>query len=297
MSHLGVAAPLVDDGSLNTLSQDVTLDGLHSLAPRSPNNAYDVMVHLEGRAFTCTHLNGQLIRVIKSTTAQLGFLNIGLVLAADICEHYHFDDCKWWIREIQWGINAIFSIAAAHGAVNGADGVSPDQELQLLHDDRFNYDLVEEVDILAITYQKRSNDEPHLMHRSIVRGIKNEGFTHDVAFNHYTNGGTVLHLGGPNETLAADPSRLSKRAGFGHEGFKISFTTRQGSALTKDEQDQMANDIARDWSERVFQATEYIGLVKDGHKADFYYRIIPELQGFGLNYESVDVCGGMASLL
>jgi hypothetical protein len=36
--------------------------------------------------------------------------------------------------------------------------------------------------------------------------------------------------------------------------------------------------------------------VKDGHKADFYYRIIPEVLGSGLNCETVDVCGGMASL-
>lgn len=59
----------------------------------------------------------------------------------------------------------------------------------------------------------------------------------------------------------------------------------------------MARDIGTDWSRRVFETTEYIGLVKDGHKADFYYRIIPEVRGFGLNYESVDFCGGMASLL
>lgn len=180
-------------------------------------------------------------------------MNIGAVFAANVCEHYRFDDCTWWIRQTQWAINSIFAIAAARGRVNGADGVSTDQELQsidarslsntsyadsikrLLHDERFNYEIVEDVDILAITYQKRSNDEPHLMHRSIVRGIKNEGFTHDIAFNHYSNGGTVLHLGAPNQTLAADPSNLSKRAGFGDEGFKISFTTRQASALTKAE--------------------------------------------------------------
>lgn len=135
------------------------------------------------------------------------------------------------------------------------------------------------------------------MHRAVVCGIKNGVFTHDVAFNHYSNGGTVLHLGGANETLAANPSELSKRTGFGHEGFKISFTTRQPAALTKPQQDDMANSIARDWASHVFATSDYIGLVKDGHKADFYYRIIPEVLGFGLNYESVKVCGGMADFL
>ncbi|KAI8228646.1 hypothetical protein K4K54_002083 [Colletotrichum sp. SAR 10_86] len=32
------------------------------------------------------------------------------------------------------------------------------------------------------------------------------------------------------------------------------------------------------------------------HTANFYYRIIPELNSFGLNYESVDICGGMAGM-
>ena len=70
LSYLGVAAPLVDDGSLNTLSQDMIPDELHSLAPQSPNEAHNVIANLEGRAMTCGKLNGQLIRMIKSTTAQ-----------------------------------------------------------------------------------------------------------------------------------------------------------------------------------------------------------------------------------
>jgi hypothetical protein len=70
----------------------------------------------------------------------------------------------------------------------------------------------------------------------------------------------VLHLGGINQTLAADPSNLKKGAGFGHEGFKISFTTRQGSALTTVEQDDMATAIASDWAQRVFVAQDLFGL-------------------------------------
>jgi hypothetical protein len=43
--------------------------------------------------------------------------------------------------------------------------------------------------------------------------------------------------------------------------------------------------------------TDFIGLAQDGYNANFYYRIIPEVRGFGLNYESVDVCGGMGDFL
>lgn len=67
-------------------------------------------------------------------------------------------------------MNAIFAVAAARGRVNGADGVSPDQQLQSidarslsnmscadtiggwLQDERFNFKIVEEVDILTMTH-------------------------------------------------------------------------------------------------------------------------------------------------
>lgn len=281
----------------------------------------------------CSPLNGRLVRVIRDSTAQyvyarsttaqgnyltsyrLAFLNIGAHLASEICKHYHFDDCAWWIPKIQWSINGIFAVAAGRGRASGGEGVSPDQELssvgvrdlskmsygerieEWLHDERFNYNHVEDVNIITLSHQKRNTDEPDLVYRAIVRGILNEGFTHDVAFNYYSNGGTVLHLGAMNQTLAANPSNLSKRVGFSQEGFKISFTTRRAAALTSAQQNDMANWIARDWATHVFAASDYIGLVKDGHVADFYYRIIPEVKGFGLNYETVDICGGMASLL
>jgi hypothetical protein len=37
--------------------------------------------------------------------------------------------------------------------------------------------------------------------------------------------------------------------------------------------------------------SDYIGLLKTSHSANFYFGIIPGLKGFGLNYESVYVCG------
>jgi hypothetical protein len=43
-------------------------------------------------------------------------------------------------------------------------------------------------------------------------------------------------------------------------GSKISFTTRQGSALTAVEQDDMATAIASDWAQRVFVAQDLFGL-------------------------------------
>jgi hypothetical protein len=191
-------------------------------------------------------------------------------------------------------VQAVSIDARSSPGVGYADAIA-----SALVDHGMEHDGLENVEIQSLNHQKRDNDEPDLMHRVIVRGIKNEGFSHDIAFNHYSNGGTLLHLGGFNESLNADPSLSSgKRAGFGHVGFKIAFTTRKPAALTQSQIQDMSTAIAQDWQQKVVpDASDYIGLVKDGHKADFYYRIIPEIKGFGLNYESVDVCGGMESLL
>lgn len=44
VSYLAVAALLKDDGSLESFLQNGSLDGLYSLALRSPNEAHDVIV-------------------------------------------------------------------------------------------------------------------------------------------------------------------------------------------------------------------------------------------------------------
>jgi hypothetical protein len=48
---------------------------------------------------------------------------------------------------------------------------------------------------------------------------------------------------------------------------------------------------------KSYGMTDFIGFAETDHSANFYYRIIPESRGFGLNYESVDICGGMAGFL
>jgi len=42
---------------------------------------------------------------------------------------------------------------------------------------------------------------------------------------------------------------------------------------------------------------DYFGLQKTGHTANFYFRIIPEISGYGENYETVDYCGKQGSFL
>ena len=44
-----------------------------------------------------------------------------------------------------------------------------------------------DVDISSLHPNTRDLTEPDLIHCLIVQGIKSDGFTHDIAFNHYRN--------------------------------------------------------------------------------------------------------------
>jgi hypothetical protein len=61
----------------------------------------------------------------------------------------------------------------------------------------------------------------------------------------------------------------------------------------------MSAFTAASWAatSKTYDMTDFIGFAEEGYQANFYYRIIPEIRGFGLNYESVDICGQMGDYL
>lgn len=229
-----------------------------------------------------------------------------------ICEHYHDSECAWWAKFITVGINAIFAIARKGSRTEGAVGESPDNSVssfarslptknyaeiltQAFADFGLQHNGIEDVDISSLYHAKRDTTEPDLTHRLIVRGIKAaDNFTHDIAFNQYSNGGHILHLGGLNESLQTNPSlETTKRASFGQEGVKISAFVEAPPKLSVPDSNKASTAIGKDWAQRAGynDISEYIGYVQGGSKINFIYRIIPEVQGFGLNYEDVSVCG------
>ena len=124
--------------------------------------------------------------------------------------------------------------------------------------------------------------------------LEDQGSASDIAFNYFDNGDLNLHFPGDAGTFStgnAQDSPLHKR--FDGAGFKVSATTRSKSPLTRDQQKAMAHTIARDWASDAYAylMADYMGLVRTDSHPNFYFRIIPEARGFGLNYESVDICG------
>lgn len=210
-------------------------------------------------------------------------------------------------------MNAIFVFATyAHGAVGeGRSGEQSSVENGVvkrssliglsglgsaLNDGGYSFDSVEHVDVTALKLDKRDSD-PVLTHRSIFRNLTSEDGSpaSDVAFNYFDNGDVNMDIAG--DMGALETSGLQKR--YNGPGFKISWTSRKRSLLTRAHQNQMSYEIARDWADKAAFPGEgdYIGLVKTDHTANFYFRIIPETRGFGLNYESVNVCGQLAPFL
>jgi hypothetical protein len=63
--------------------------------------------------------------------------------------------------------------------------------------------------------------------------------------------------------------------------------------------DMMPGKIADDWvmASCKYHSADYTGLVRTDAAANFYFRIIPELYGSGLNYEDVDYCGELKQFL
>ncbi|GIJ83039.1 hypothetical protein Asppvi_001556 [Aspergillus pseudoviridinutans] len=108
---------------------------------------------------------------------------------------------------------------------------------------------------------------------------QDDGSVSDVALSYNDNGDIKIWLAGA--------------------GFKISLTIRQQSRLTRANQQQMSHAIANDWASDAvgYNMADCIGLVKTDRTANFYFRIIPETRGFGLNYESVNVRGQLAGFL
>ncbi|GMG22274.1 unnamed protein product [Aspergillus oryzae] len=177
-------------------------------------------------------------------------------------------------------------------------------ETMLSSSDDISYESLSPLSISSDTIAlARRQDEPLPTHRFQITGFAvDDSPKHDIIANHYENGETVLHLPllrGDSGTTNTEGSNLQKR--FDNPGFKIAFTTRERSKLTQAHQKSMALAGAATWAVYADNANhkmdDFIGFAETEHAANFYYRIIPEIKGFGTNYETVDICGGMASYL
>ncbi|KAF4904107.1 hypothetical protein CGCVW01_v013041 [Colletotrichum viniferum] len=287
-SQLTAAAPLTETDSTKSMFEF-----------RTPNGAYAVKAALEQRTNVCKRI-GTTLRTIGTSNAVVIFMTVGSDLVATVCRLAGGTNCEDWARAIRLGFLLIYGIAS------GTSGAVPETNMKMKREETVEYSdamrsywentlidtglafdsvsvLPFDEEVAALENQKRDDADPKLLARIHFSGRVDEetGKKHEIIANHFEGNNTVLHLPGLNQEELASRD-LSKRADVA--GFKISYTTRFISAA-------WALALANK------QLEDYIGFASTDHSANFYYRIIPELYSLGLNYESVDICGGMASFL
>lgn len=159
-----------------------------------------------------------------------------------------------------------------------------------------SHDIVSAKD-LSDQQPAAGSQDPKLIHRSTINGLThhNASAPADITVSYYDNGHVNLNHGAASQQDGKNTKRYNAPKG----GFKFAWTSRVGSKLTSAHEDDMSAALANDWASYADNngISEYIGFVETGHTANFYFRIIPELGGFGLNYEDVNVCGGMGKYL
>ncbi|XRM44306.1 hypothetical protein ABZX51_007453 [Aspergillus tubingensis] len=234
---------------------------------------------------------------------------MGSGLARAVCQYVDGSRCSDLSYIIQAGLTLVY-VAAAHYSGSVPEGLPSKRHVEVSDDylqlwqtmlsssDGFSYDSLTSLSTPSgNSTLSRRQGEPSLLHGFQISGFALDNSPkHDIIANHYDNGDTVLHLPLPGQD---DGANLNKR--FDKPGFKISFTTRERSKLTQAHQKSMALAGAATWAVYADNAShkmnDFIGFAETEHAANFYYRIIPEVRGFGTNYETVDICGGMAIIL
>ncbi|PKX90416.1 uncharacterized protein P174DRAFT_507133 [Aspergillus novofumigatus IBT 16806] len=225
---------------------------------------------------------------------------MGSGLARSVCEYVDGSRCADLSYIIQAGLTLVY-YAAAHysGAipeglptkrqVDGSQDYVRLWETMLSSSGDISYDSLAPLsfhsDDATLT---RRQGEPSLVHRLQVAGFTLDNSPkHDIIANHMTTARPFSNCpfqeGVLTQMLLWAPICIND---------SISRVSKSRSLLER---------AAATWAVYADNAShkmnDFIGFAETEHAANFYYRIIPEIRGFGTNYETVDVCGGMASYL
>ncbi|UKZ72192.1 uncharacterized protein TrAtP1_013131 [Trichoderma atroviride] len=264
------------------------------LINHSVNPQYDVVAALDSRELekrtTCQTVN-HVIRTIGTSRNLVTFYTLATILARQVCEYVNGYKCLELSNIIVLALNLIYS-AASHYSGAQAEILSGARKRNY-GDIHTGYSVIDSGEEIL---QRRDGD-PALVSRVLLAGLTGShspNTKQDIIVNHFADGNTLLHL--PIGESSTD--NRGKRVPPG-SGFKISYTTRSKSRLSYSKQQEMSGFIAAAWAaaSEAYDMTDFIGLAQDGYNVNFYYRVIPEVRGFGLNYESVDICGGMGDFL
>ncbi|KAL5042616.1 hypothetical protein BDW71DRAFT_211057 [Aspergillus fruticulosus] len=269
---LAAPAPLVEAVDIANLPSNI------GLGTRSPNPAHE----LEQRANGVCQVLDRTIRTIGTSKFTVVYITSGTGLALAVCNYAGGQRCGEITYIIQSGLMLAYA-AAAHYSGATPEGLPTKRQV----DDYLQQWEAMLASYADISYERltsldapmaRRDGESAPTHRFKITGLSvDDAPKHDIIANHYANGETVLHLPllDSNNSPRAPARRLKNKS-----------MALAGAATWGVYADNAGHKI-----------DDFIGFAETGHAANFYYRIIPETKGFGTNYESVDICGGMAGYL
>ncbi|PIG84697.1 hypothetical protein AARAC_011446 [Aspergillus arachidicola] len=275
----------------------------------SPNPSGLTLRALQQRAPNCSRVDYFISR-ITSVKAQVAFVTFGPEAAKYICRTITHGDptCDDWAQGIRYALGLIFAIFGKDGAEPAVRPGEPVRRINArsyldiattaLKESSLQFASIEADDNLP-SIEKRSSDEPSLVERFLIRGLYHSDLGNEATniwVNHYSNGDNILQIA-PEDGQQDGNSTITRR--WDKPGFKIAYTARKKSPLNEQDALKMAKHISIKWQGMAIgnDISDFIGVVETGHTANFYFRIIPEHKGYGLNYESVDICGGMTGML
>ncbi|KAE8342106.1 hypothetical protein BDV24DRAFT_150612 [Aspergillus arachidicola] len=275
----------------------------------SPNPSGLTLRALQQRTPNCSRVDYFISR-ITSVKAQVAFVTFGPEAAKYICRTITHGDptCDDWAQGIRYALGLIFAIFGKDGAEPAVRPGEPVRRINArsyldiattaLKESSLQFASIEADDNLP-SIEKRSSDEPSLVERFLIRGLYHSDLGNEATniwVNHYSNGDNILQIA-PEDGQQDGNSTITRR--WDKPGFKIAYTTRKKSPLNEQDALKMAKHISMKWQGMAIgnDISDFIGFVETGHTANFYFRIIPEHKGYGLNYESVDICGGMTGML
>ncbi|KHN99719.1 uncharacterized protein MAM_02572 [Metarhizium album ARSEF 1941] len=254
------------------------------------------------RADSCQVLDSVLDRIGTSSEVVV-YASTGGLTALYVCKRTRGQNCEELAGAIASAIASIFLILKRSGAISARDGQAVESLVDFLArefgEDGATFDSIKDATPHVLARYESGERRP--VEVASIQGLSSGNNTINMDVYDFGNGDGHIYLPHDVLTKRSDDydaaSRFEKRAGA--PGFKVSYTTRLKSKLTRAHQISMSQKLASWWANRAkcCNMHDMIGFVETGHAANFYYRIIPETVNFGLNYETVDSCGQMARYL
>ncbi|KAJ5732517.1 hypothetical protein N7493_003998 [Penicillium malachiteum] len=200
------------------------------------------------------------------------------------------------------GYGAVAAYLATHSAIhwdrrsfsNESDSDAPEDLDDVLRSIGYEYDAIHNTTSPVSGFKARK-DDPALSARYHLQNLRRIGQSgRDYVLLGFEDGTGQLHVSGTGfgNTTASYQKRTSAA------GVKVVFKLGSARVTSSSARDASALAIATKFLTYAKEGyANMLGFVEKENVGALFFRTIFELDGFGLNYESLTICGSMASYI